>query len=100
MSERQIWWCERRGRDRALLRATASDESGAENHPATTLGIIYETKSAIEYVAIIRRHMTAFLSDRINPRLRRHLPARKQQWPYVLFLPQHVGDNPDTLAVQ
>ena len=85
MSERLNLVEERRaiGRLRALLRAT--EQMKATQRTSNNSGIIYyETKSAQEYDAI---------------KIETTFTARKQQWPYVLFLPQfYIGDNPDTLA--
>lgn len=100
MSERLNLVEERRaiGRLRALLRAT--EQMKAAQRTSNNSGIIYyETKSAQEYDAMIPvTHDPAFLGDRII-KIETTFTARKQQWPYVLFLPQfYVGDNPDTLA--
>lgn len=86
------------GKLRALLRA--SEQMKATQRTSNNSGIIYyETKSAQEYDAIIPvTHDPAFLGGRIV-KIETTFTARKQQWPYVLFLPQfYVGDNPDTLA--
>lgn len=100
MSERLNLVEERRaiGRLRALLRA--SEQMKATQRTSNNSGIIYyETKSAQEYDAMIPiTHDPAFLGGRII-KIETTFTARKQQWPYVLFLPQfYVGDNPDTLA--
>lgn len=100
MSERLNLVEERRaiGKLRALLRAT--EQMKAAQRTSNNSGIIYyETKSAQEYDAMIPvTHDPAFLGDRII-KIETTFTARKQQWPYVLFLPQfYVGDNPDTLA--
>jgi len=100
MSERLNLVEERRAisRLRALLRAT--EQMKATQRTSNNSGIIYyETKSAQEYDAIIPvTHDPAFLGGRII-KIETIFTARKQQWPYVLFLPQfYVGDNPDTLA--
>lgn len=100
MSERLNLVEERRaiGRLRALLRA--SEQMKATQRTSNNSGIIYyETKSAQEYDAMIPiTHDPAFLGGRIV-KIETTFTARKQQWPYVLFLPQfYVGDNPDTLA--
>lgn len=100
MSERLNLVEERRaiGRLRALLRAT--EQMKAAQRTSNKSGIIYyETKSTQEYDAIIPvTHDPAFLGGRII-KIETTFTARKQQWPYVLFLPQfYVGDNPDTLA--
>ena len=86
------------GRLRALLRA--SEQMKATQRTSNNSGIIYyETKSAQEYDAMIPvAYDPAFLGGRII-KIETTFTARKQQWPYVLFLPQfYVGDNPDTLA--
>ena len=86
------------GRLRALLRA--SEQMKATQRTSNNSGIIYyETKSAQEYDAMMPvTHDPAFLGGRIV-KIETTFTARKQQWPYVLFLPQfYVGDNPDTLA--
>lgn len=86
------------GRLRALLRA--SEQMKATQRTSNNSGIIYyETKSAQEYDAMIPiTHDPAFLGGRIV-KIETTFIARKQQWPYVLFLPQfYVSDNPDTLA--
>ena len=86
------------GRLRALLRA--SEQMKATQRTSNNSGIIYyETKSAQEYDAMIPiTHDPAFLGGRIV-KIETTFAARKQQWPYVLFLPQfYVGDNPNTLA--
>lgn len=86
------------GRLRALLRAT--EQMKAAQRTSNNSGIIYyETKSAREYDAMIPvAYDPAFLGGRIV-KIETTFTARKQQWPYVLFLPQfYVGDNPDTLA--
>lgn len=100
MSERLNLVEERRaiGRLRALLRAT--EQMKAAQRTSNNSGIIYyETKSAREYDAMIPvAYDPAFLGGRIV-KIETTFTARKQQWPYVLFLPQfYVGDNPDTLA--
>ena len=100
MSERLNLVEERRAisRLRALLRAT--EQMKATQRTSNNSGIIYyETKSAQEYDAIIPvTRDPAFLGGRII-KIETTFTARKQQWPYVLFLPQfYVGDNPDTLA--
>lgn len=100
MSERLNLVEERRaiGRLRALLRA--SEQMKATQRTSNNSGIIYyETKSVQEYDAMIPvTHDPAFLGGRII-KIETTFTARKQQWPYVLFLPQfYVGDNPDTLA--
>ena len=100
MSERLNLVEERRaiGRLRALLRAT--EQMKAAQRTSGKSGIIYyETKSAQEYDAMIPvTYDPAFPSGRII-KIETTFTARKQQWPYVLFLPQfYVGDNPDTLA--
>lgn len=100
MSERLNLVEERRaiGRLRALLRA--SEQMKATQRTSNNSGIIYyETKSAQEYDAMIPvTHDPVFLGGRIV-KIETTFTARKQQWPYVLFLPQfYVGDNPDTLA--
>ena len=100
MSERLNLVEERRaiGRLRALLRA--SEQMKATQRTSNNSGIIYyETKSAQEYDAMIPiTHDPAFLGGRII-KIETTFTARKQQWPYVLFLPQfYVGDSPDTLA--
>ena len=86
------------GRLRALLRAT--EQMKAAQRTSNKSGIIYyETKSAQEYDAMIPvTHDPAFLGGRII-KIETTFTARKQQWPYVLFLPQfYIGDDPDTLA--
>lgn len=100
MSERLNLVEERRaiGKLRALLRAT--EQMKAAQRTSNKSGIIYyETKSAQEYDAMIPvTHDPAFLGDRII-KIETTFTARKQQWPYVLFLPQfYIGDDPDTLA--
>lgn len=100
MSERLNLVEERRaiGRLRALLRA--SEQMKATQRTSNNSGIIYyETKSVQEYDAMIPvTHDPAFLGGRII-KIETTFTARKQQWPYALFLPQfYVGDNPDTLA--
>lgn len=100
MSERLNLVEERRaiGRLRALLRA--SEQMKATQRTSNNSGIIYyETKSMQEYDAMIPvTYDPAFLGGRIV-KIETTFTARKQQWPYVLFLPQfYVGDNPDTLA--
>jgi len=100
MSERLNLVEERRaiGRLRALLRA--SEQMKATQRASNNSGIIYyETKSAQEYDAMIPvTHDPVFLGGRIV-KIETTFTARKQQWPYVLFLPQfYVGDNPDTLT--
>jgi len=100
MSERLNLVEERRaiGKLRALLRAT--EQMKAAQRTSNKSGIIYyETKSVQEYDAMIPvTHDPAFLGDRII-KIETTFTARKQQWPYVLFLPQfYVGDNPDTLT--
>lgn len=100
MSERLNLVEERRaiGKLRALLRAT--EQMKAAQRTSNKSGIIYyETKSAQEYDAMIPvAYDPAFLGVRII-KIETTFTARKQQWPYVLFLPQfYVGDNPDTLA--
>lgn len=86
------------GKLRALLRA--SEQMKATQRTSNNSGIIYyETKSVQEYDAMIPvTHDPAFLGGRII-KIETTFTARKQQWPYVLFLPQfYVSDNPDTLA--
>lgn len=86
------------GKLRALLRAT--EQMKATQRTSNNSGIIYyETKSAQEYDAMIPvAYDPVFLGGRIV-KIETTFTARKQQWPYVLFLPQfYVGDNPDTLA--
>lgn len=86
------------GKLRALLRA--SEQMKATQRTSNNSGIIYyETKSTQEYDAMIPvTHDPAFLGGRIV-KIETTFTARKQQWPYVLFLPQfYIGDNPDTLA--
>lgn len=100
MSERLNLVEERRaiGRLRALLRA--SEQMKATQRTSNNSGIIYyETKSAQEYDAMIPvTYDPTFPSGRII-KIETTFTARKQQWPYVLFLPQfYIGDNPDTLA--
>lgn len=100
MSERLNLVEERRaiGRLRALLRA--SEQMKATQRTSNNSGIIYyETKSAQEYDAMIPiTYDPTFLGGRII-KIETIFTARKQQWPYVLFLPQfYVSDNPDTLA--
>lgn len=100
MSERLNLVEERRaiGRLRALLRAT--EQMKAAQRTSNNSGIIYyETKSAQEYDAMIPvTYDSTFPSGRII-KIETTFTARKQQWPYVLFLPQfYVGSNPDTLA--
>lgn len=100
MSERLNLVEERRaiGKLRALLRAT--EQMKAAQRTSNKSGIIYyETKSAQEYDAMIPvTHDPAFLGGRII-KIETTFTARKQQWPYVLFLPQfYIGDDPDTLA--
>ena len=100
MSERLNLVEERRaiGRLRALLRAT--EQMKAAQRTSNKSGIIYyETKSAQEYDAMIPiTYDPTFLGGRII-KIETIFTARKQQWPYVLFLPQfYVSDNPDTLA--
>lgn len=100
MSERLNLVEERRaiGRLRALLRA--SEQMKATQRTSNNSGIIYyETKSAQEYDAMIPvTYDPAFLGGRII-KIETTFTARKQQWPYALFLPQfYIGDNPDTLA--
>ena len=100
MSERLNLVEERRaiGRLRALLRA--SEQMKATQRTSNNSGIIYyKTKSAQEYDAMIPvTHDPVFLGGRIV-KIETTFTARKQQWPYVLFLPQfYVGDNPDTLT--
>ena len=100
MSERLSLVEERRaiGRLRALLRAT--EQMKAAQRTSNKSGIIYyETKSAQEYDAMIPiTYDPTFLGGRII-KIETIFTARKQQWPYVLFLPQfYIGDNPDTLA--
>lgn len=99
MSERLNLVEERRaiGRLRALLRAT--EQMKAAQRTSNNSGIIYyETKSTQEYDAMIPvTHDPASLGGRII-KIETTFTARKQQWPYVLFLPQfYVGDNPGTL---
>lgn len=99
MSERLNLVEERRaiGRLRALLRA--SEQMKATQRTSNKSGIIYyETKSAQEYDAMIPvTYDPVFLGGR-KIKIETTFTARKQQWPYVLFLPQfYVGDNPDTL---
>lgn len=82
----------------ALLRAT--EQMKAAQRTSNNSGIIYyETKSAQEYDAMIPiTHDPAFFGGRII-KVETAFIARKQQWPYALFLPQfYVSDNPDTLA--
>lgn len=97
MSERLNLVEERRaiGKLRALLRAT--EQMKAAQRTSNKSGIIYyETKSAQEYDAMIP--VTYDPTFRII-KIETTFTAHKQQWPYVLFLPQfYVGDNPDTLA--
>lgn len=100
MSERLNLVEERRaiGRLRALLRAT--EQMKAAQRTSNNSGIIYyETKSAQEYDAMIPvTYDPVFLGGRIV-KIETTFTARKQQWPYALFLPQfYVSDNPDTLA--
>ncbi len=100
MSERLNLVEERRaiGRLRALLRAT--EQMKAAQRTSNKSGIIYyETKSAQEYDAMIPvTYDPTFLGGKII-KIETIFTARKQQWPYVLFLPQfYVSDNPDTLA--
>ena len=100
MSERLNLVEERRaiGRLRALL--CASEQMKAAQRTSNKSGIIYyETKSTQEYDAIIPvTYDPTFPSGRII-KIETTFTARKQQWPYALFLPQfYVGDNPDTLA--
>ena len=100
MSERLNLVEERRaiGRLRALLCAT--EQMKAAQRTSSKSGIIYyETKSTQEYDAMIPvTYAPTFPSGRII-KIETTFTARKQQWPYVLFLPQfYVGDNPDTLA--
>lgn len=100
MSERLNLVEERRaiGRLRALLRA--SEQMKATQRTSNNSGIIYyETKSVQEYDAMIPvTYDPTFPSGRII-KIETTFTARKQQWPYVLFLPQfYIGDNPDTLA--
>lgn len=100
MSERLNLVEERRaiGKLRALLRAT--EQMKAAQRTSNNSGIVYyETKSAQEYDAMIPvTHDPVFLSGRIV-KIEMTFTARKQQWPYALFLPQfYVGDNPDTLT--
>lgn len=100
MSERLNLVEERRaiGRLRALLRA--SEQMKAAQRTSNNSGIIYyETKSVQEYDAMIPvTYDPTFPSGRII-KIETIFTARKQQWPYVLFLPQfYIGDNPDTLA--
>lgn len=100
MSERLNLVEERRaiGRLRALLRAT--EQMKAAQRTSNNSGIIYyETKSAQEYDAMTPvTYDPVFLGGRIV-KIETTFTARKQQWPYALFLPQfYVGDNPDTLA--
>lgn len=100
MSERLNLVEERRaiGRLRALLRA--SEQMKAAQRTSNNSGIIYyETKSVQEYDAMIPvTYDPTFPSGRII-KIETTFTARKQQWPYVLFLPQlYIGDNPDTLA--
>jgi hypothetical protein len=100
MSERLNLVEERRaiGRLRALL--CASEQMKAAQRTSNKSGIIYyETKSTQEYDAIIPvTYDPTFPSGRII-KIETTFTARKQQWPYALFLPQfYIGDNPDTLA--
>lgn len=100
MSERLNLVEERRaiGRLRALLRA--SEQMKATQRTSNNSGIIYyETKSTQEYDAMIPvTYDPVFLGGRIV-KIETTFTARKQQWPYALFLPQfYVSDNPDTLA--
>lgn len=100
MSERLNLVEERRaiGRLRALLRA--SEQMKATQRTSNNSGIIYyETKSAQEYDAMIPvTYDPVFLGGRIV-KIETTFTARKQQWPYALFLPQfYVSDNPDTLT--
>ncbi len=72
----------------------------ARREPATTLVLFITKRKCTGMVdAIIPvTHDPAFLSDRIIQDWRRHYRT-KQQWPYVLFLPQFYGRrHPDTLA--
>nr|DAJ35205.1 MAG TPA: hypothetical protein [Bacteriophage sp.] len=100
MSERLNLVEERRAisRLRALLRAT--EQMKAAQRTSNKSGIVYyETKSTQEYDAMIPvTYDSTFPSGRII-KIETTFTARKQQWPYVLFLPQfYVGANPDTLA--
>lgn len=100
MSERLNLVEERRaiGRLRALLRA--SEQMKATQRTSNNSGIIYyETKSAQGYDAMIPvAYDPAFPSGRII-KIETTFTAHRQQWPYVLFLPQfYIGNSPDTLA--
>jgi hypothetical protein len=100
MSERLNLVEERRaiGRLRALLRA--SEQMKATQRTSNKSGIIYyETKSAQEYDAMIPvTYDPVFLGGRII-KIETTFTARKQQWPYALFLPQfYISDTPGTLA--
>ena len=100
MSERLNLVEERRaiGRLRALLRAT--EQMKVAQRTSNKSGIIYyETKSAREYDAMIPvTYDPTFPSGRII-KIETIFTARKQQWPYALFLPQfYISDTPGTLA--
>ncbi len=100
MSERLNLVEERRaiGKLRALLRAT--EQMKAAQRTSNKSGIIYyETKSAQEYDAMIPvTYDPTFPSGRII-KIETTFTARKQQWPYALFLPQfYISDTPGTLA--
>lgn len=99
MSERLNLVEERRAisRLRALLRAT--EQMKAAQRTSNKSGIIYyETKSELEYDAMVPVvHNPGIFSHVVN--LEAVFTARKQQWPYALFLPQfYVSDSPSGLA--
>lgn len=100
MSERLNLVEERRaiGRLRALLRVT--EQMKAAQRTSNKSGIIYyETKSTQEYDAMIPVTYDPTFPGERTIKIETVFTARKQQWPYVLFLPQfYIGDNPDTLA--
>lgn len=99
MSERLNLIEERRaiGRLRALLRA--SEQMKALQRTSNKSGIIYyETKSELEYDAMVPvAHETGAFNKVVK--LEVTFTARKQQWPYALFLPRfYVSDSPNGLA--
>ncbi len=77
--------------DCGTLRAT--EQMKGRETESNNLVLFITKRKCMEYDAIMARHMTPLFSDRII-KIETTFTARKQQWPYVPFLPQfYVGDN-------